>query len=83
MSRQPARQGRGAAVHGPALHRICPIKSAEFVKAYHDPGPGQQGRNAAINVNAYHARVQDMAKHTRAQALNTIPSWFSSCWCPR
>jgi cytochrome oxidase Cu insertion factor (SCO1/SenC/PrrC family) len=55
---------------------ICPIVSAEFVKAYHDLGPlASKVVFAAVNVNAYHARVQDMAKYTRAQALNTIPSW--------
>jgi cytochrome oxidase Cu insertion factor (SCO1/SenC/PrrC family) len=55
---------------------ICPIVSAEFVKAYHDLGPlASKVVFAAINVNAYHARVQDMAAYTRAQALNTIPSW--------
>jgi cytochrome oxidase Cu insertion factor (SCO1/SenC/PrrC family) len=55
---------------------ICPIVSAEFVKAYHDLGPlASKVVFAAVNVNAYHARVQDMDKYTRAQALNTIPSW--------
>jgi cytochrome oxidase Cu insertion factor (SCO1/SenC/PrrC family) len=55
---------------------ICPIVSAEFVKAYHDLGPlAGKVVFAAVNVNAYHARVQDMAQYTRAQALNTIPSW--------
>ena len=55
---------------------ICPIVSAEFVKAYHDLGPlASKVVFAAVNVNAYHARVQDMATYTRAQALNTIPSW--------
>ena len=55
---------------------ICPIVSAEFVKAYHDLGPlASKVVFAAVNVNVYHARVQDMAKYTRAQALNTIPSW--------
>ena len=55
---------------------ICPIVSAEFVKAYHDLGPlASKVVFAAINVNAYHARVRDMAEYTRAQALNTIPSW--------
>jgi cytochrome oxidase Cu insertion factor (SCO1/SenC/PrrC family) len=55
---------------------ICPIVSAEFVKAFHDLGPlASKVVFAAVNVNAYHARVQDMAKYTRAQALNTIPSW--------
>ena len=55
---------------------ICPIVSAEFVKAYRDLGPlASKVVFAAVNVNAYHARVRDMAKYTRAQALNTIPSW--------
>ena len=55
---------------------ICPIVSAEFVKAYHDLGPlASKVVFAAVNVNAYHARVQDMDKYTRAQALNTIPGW--------
>jgi cytochrome oxidase Cu insertion factor (SCO1/SenC/PrrC family) len=55
---------------------ICPIVSAEFVKAYHDLGPlASKVVFAAVNVNTYHARVQDMTKYTRAQALNTIPSW--------
>ena len=45
---------------------ICPIVSAEFVKAYHDLGPlASKVVFAAVNVNAYHARVQDMAKYTR------------------
>ena len=55
---------------------ICPIVSAEFVKAYRDLGPlASKVVFAAVNVNAYHARVQDMAKYTRAQQLSTIPSW--------
>jgi cytochrome oxidase Cu insertion factor (SCO1/SenC/PrrC family) len=55
---------------------ICPIVSAEFVKAYHDLGSlASKVVFAAVNVNAYHARVQDMAKYTRAQQLSTIPSW--------
>jgi cytochrome oxidase Cu insertion factor (SCO1/SenC/PrrC family) len=55
---------------------ICPIVSAEFVKAYHDLGPlASKVVFAAVNVNAYHARVQDMAKYTQAQQLNSIPSW--------
>ena len=55
---------------------ICPIVSAEFVKAYHDLGPlASKVVFAAVNVNAYHTQVQAMAKYTRAQALNTIPSW--------
>ena len=35
---------------------ICPIVSAEFVKAYHDLGPlASKVVFAAVNVNAYHA----------------------------
>jgi cytochrome oxidase Cu insertion factor (SCO1/SenC/PrrC family) len=55
---------------------ICPIVSAEFVKAYRDLGPlASKVVFAAVNVNAYHTQVQAMAQYTRAQALNTIPSW--------
>ena len=55
---------------------ICPIVSAEFVKAYHDLGPlASKVVFAAVNVNAYHARVQDMAKYSREQNLGTIPGW--------
>jgi cytochrome oxidase Cu insertion factor (SCO1/SenC/PrrC family) len=55
---------------------ICPIVSAEFVKAYHDLGPlASKVVFAAVNVNAYHTQVAAMAQYTRAQALNTIPSW--------
>ncbi len=55
---------------------ICPIVSAEFVKAYHDLGPlASKVVFAAVNVNAYHARVRDMAKYSRQQNLGSIPSW--------
>jgi cytochrome oxidase Cu insertion factor (SCO1/SenC/PrrC family) len=55
---------------------ICPIVSAEFVKAYRDLGPlASKVVFAAVNVNAYHARVQDMAQYSRAQQLGSIPSW--------
>ncbi|MDX6338782.1 MAG: hypothetical protein QOG05_6122 [Streptosporangiaceae bacterium] len=55
---------------------ICPIVSAEFVKAYRDLGPlASKVVFAAVNVNTYHARVQDMARYTQAQQLGTIPSW--------
>jgi cytochrome oxidase Cu insertion factor (SCO1/SenC/PrrC family) len=46
------------------------------VEAYRDLGPA--ARNVAfiaVNVNAYHASVADMAAYSREQALNTIPSW--------
>jgi len=55
---------------------ICPIVSQEFVQAYRDLGPA--ARNVAfiaVNVNAYHASVADMAAYSREQALNTIPGW--------
>jgi cytochrome oxidase Cu insertion factor (SCO1/SenC/PrrC family) len=55
---------------------ICPIVSQEYIDAYHRLG-AQAGRVvfAAINVNQYHASVQDMAAYSDAHRLNTIPSW--------
>jgi cytochrome oxidase Cu insertion factor (SCO1/SenC/PrrC family) len=55
---------------------ICPIVSQEFVGAYRQLG-AQAGKVvfAAINVNAYHATVANMATFSSAQRLNTIPSW--------
>ncbi|HEX6453342.1 MAG TPA: SCO family protein [Trebonia sp.] len=55
---------------------ICPIVSAEFVDAYHDLGQ-DAGRVvfAAVNVNAYHAKVSDMLAYSREQQLVTIPDW--------
>jgi cytochrome oxidase Cu insertion factor (SCO1/SenC/PrrC family) len=55
---------------------ICPIVSQEFVDAYHQLG-AQAGQVvfAAINVNQYHATVQDMAAYSTAHRLSTIPGW--------
>ena len=55
---------------------ICPIVSQEFVDAYHQLG-AQASKVAfvAVNVNQYHARVQDMAAYSTAHRLNTIPGW--------
>jgi cytochrome oxidase Cu insertion factor (SCO1/SenC/PrrC family) len=55
---------------------ICPIVSAEFVKAYHDLGA--QAKNVvfvAVNVNQYHAKVSDMAAYSGEHGLNALPTW--------
>ena len=55
---------------------ICPIVSQEFVDAYHLLGAqASKVVFAAINVNRYHATVQDMAAYSTARQLNTIPDW--------
>jgi cytochrome oxidase Cu insertion factor (SCO1/SenC/PrrC family) len=50
--------------------------SQEFVDAYHRLG-AQASKIvfAAINVNQYHATVQNMAAYSTAHQLNAIPSW--------
>jgi cytochrome oxidase Cu insertion factor (SCO1/SenC/PrrC family) len=55
---------------------ICPIVSQELVDAHHRLG-ARAGKVvfAAINVNAYHATVADMATFSSEQRLNTIPNW--------
>jgi cytochrome oxidase Cu insertion factor (SCO1/SenC/PrrC family) len=55
---------------------ICPIVSKEFIDAYHDLG-SEASRMVfvAVNVNAYHHGVADVAAFTREQQLNTIPFW--------
>jgi cytochrome oxidase Cu insertion factor (SCO1/SenC/PrrC family) len=55
---------------------ICPIVSQEYIDAYHRLG-AQTDKVvfAAINVNQYHASVQDMAAYSDAHRLNAIPSW--------
>jgi cytochrome oxidase Cu insertion factor (SCO1/SenC/PrrC family) len=55
---------------------ICPIVSQEFVDAYRELGP--QAANVvfvAVNVNAYHASVADVAAFSRAHQLTAIPDW--------
>jgi cytochrome oxidase Cu insertion factor (SCO1/SenC/PrrC family) len=55
---------------------ICPIVSQEFVDAYHQLGAqASKVVFAAINVNQYHATVQDMAAYSTAHQLNVIPDW--------
>ena len=55
---------------------ICPIVSQEFVDAYHQLGAqASKVVFVAVNVNQYHARVQDMAAYSTAHRLNTIPGW--------
>jgi cytochrome oxidase Cu insertion factor (SCO1/SenC/PrrC family) len=55
---------------------ICPIVSAEFVKAYHDLGAA--AKNVvflAVNVNPYHTKVSDMAAYTGEHGLSSVPAW--------
>jgi cytochrome oxidase Cu insertion factor (SCO1/SenC/PrrC family) len=55
---------------------ICPIVSQEFVDAYHDLGPAaRKVVFVAVNVNAYHATVADMATYSREHGLGSIPGW--------
>jgi cytochrome oxidase Cu insertion factor (SCO1/SenC/PrrC family) len=55
---------------------ICPIVSREFVEAYHDLGTAaSRVVFVAVNVNAYHHAVADVAAFSREQALSGIPSW--------
>jgi cytochrome oxidase Cu insertion factor (SCO1/SenC/PrrC family) len=55
---------------------ICPIVSAEYLRAYRDLGPlAGKVVFAAVNVNQYHAKVQDMAAYSREQQLTAIPNW--------
>jgi cytochrome oxidase Cu insertion factor (SCO1/SenC/PrrC family) len=55
---------------------ICPIVSQEFVDAYRQLGAqASKVVFAAINVNQYHATVQDMAAYSAAHQLNIIPDW--------
>lgn len=55
---------------------ICPLVSREFIDAYHDLGPAASHVVfAAVNVNAYHHGVADIAGFSREQRLTTIPSW--------
>jgi protein SCO1 len=55
---------------------ICPIVSQEFADAYRDLGSAaSRVVFAAVNVNAYHHGVADVAAFSREQQLNLIPSW--------
>jgi cytochrome oxidase Cu insertion factor (SCO1/SenC/PrrC family) len=55
---------------------ICPIVSAEYLRAYRELGP-LAGRVvfAAVNVNQYHAKVRDVAAYSRKHQLAAIPNW--------
>jgi cytochrome oxidase Cu insertion factor (SCO1/SenC/PrrC family) len=55
---------------------ICPLVSQEFVDAYHDLGRAAGNVVfAAVNVNKYFNRVQDMLGYSRAHQLVSIPDW--------
>jgi cytochrome oxidase Cu insertion factor (SCO1/SenC/PrrC family) len=55
---------------------ICPIVSREFIDAYHDLGAAASHVVfVAVNVNAYHHQVADVAAFSREQQLTSIPSW--------
>jgi len=55
---------------------ICPIVSREFLDAYHDLGSAAPHVVfIAVNVNAYHHGVADVAAFSREQQLTAIPSW--------
>jgi cytochrome oxidase Cu insertion factor (SCO1/SenC/PrrC family) len=55
---------------------ICPIVSAEYLRAYGELGPlAGQVVFAAVNVNQYHAKVGDVAAYSREQQLAAIPGW--------
>ena len=55
---------------------ICPIVSQEFIDAQHDLGKAaRQAVFIAVNVNAYHHGVTDVAAFSREHLLTTIPSW--------
>ena len=55
---------------------ICPLVSQEFIDAFHNLGArASKVVFMAINVNQYHASVQDMASFSNEHRLNTISSW--------
>ncbi len=55
---------------------ICPLVSLEFLDAYHDLGhKADDVVFAAVNVNQYFNRVQDMLAYSRAHQLTSIPGW--------
>jgi cytochrome oxidase Cu insertion factor (SCO1/SenC/PrrC family) len=55
---------------------ICPLVSQEFLDAYHDLGRAAGDVVfAAVNVNQYHLRVQDVLAYSREHQLITIPDW--------
>jgi protein SCO1 len=55
---------------------ICPIVSAEYLRAYRELGPlAGKVVFAAVNVNQYHVKVHDVAAYSREQQLTAIPNW--------
>jgi cytochrome oxidase Cu insertion factor (SCO1/SenC/PrrC family) len=55
---------------------ICPIVSAEYLRAWRELGPlAGKVVFAAVNVNQYHAKVHDVAAYSREQQLAAIPNW--------
>jgi cytochrome oxidase Cu insertion factor (SCO1/SenC/PrrC family) len=55
---------------------ICPIVSAEFVKAYQDLGAAARDVVfLAVNVNPYHLTVQDVRTFSAEHGLTAIPTW--------
>lgn len=60
----------------PRCTDICPLVSQEFVDAHRDLGKAGRGVVfLAINVNAYHRRVSDVAAFTSEHNLDSIPTW--------
>jgi cytochrome oxidase Cu insertion factor (SCO1/SenC/PrrC family) len=63
---------------------ICPIVSAEYLRAYRELGPlAGQVVFAAVDVTQYHAKVQDMAAYSHKHQLTAIPNWHFSPASPR
>jgi protein SCO1/2 len=55
---------------------ICPIVSQEFIDAYHDLGSAASRTVfIAVNVNAEHGAVADVAAFSQEHQLDTIPNW--------
>lgn len=55
---------------------VCPIVSQEFLNAYRDLGAAATSAVfVAVNVNADHATVADVATFSAAHGLSTIPTW--------
>jgi cytochrome oxidase Cu insertion factor (SCO1/SenC/PrrC family) len=63
---------------------LCPIVSAEYLRAYRELGPlAGKVVFAAVNVNQYHAKVGDVAAYSREQQLAAIPGWHFFTGPPR
>lgn len=54
----------------------CPLISADFLNAAKRLGPRAQDVHfVAVNVNADHAAVSDVAAFTKQHSLDTLPHW--------